>query len=74
MTIAKRGFYCKCHRNFGTIWQNLGCLQEGLVLLNCMGFAGLSGVLLKGLSKLSMTMNIAEIRDIDIVIKKHGAL
>ena len=35
-----------------TIWQNLGLLPKGLVLPNCMGFARLFKVSLKGLQML----------------------
>ncbi len=52
-----------------TIWQNLGLLPKGLVLPNCMGFARLFKVSLKGLRNLSMTMNIADRRGVDIIIK-----
>ena len=52
-----------------TIWQNLGLLPKSLVLPNCMGFARLFKVSLKGLQNLSMMMNIADRRGVDIVIK-----
>ena len=35
-----------------TIWQNLGLLPKGLVLPDCIGFARLFKVSLKGLRKL----------------------
>ena len=52
-----------------TIWQNLGLLLKGLVLPNCMGFARLFEVSLNCLQNLSMMMNIADRRGVDIVIK-----
>ena len=52
-----------------TIWQNLGLLPKGLVLPNCMGFARLFEVSLNCLQNLSMMMNIADRRGVDIVIK-----
>ncbi len=52
-----------------TIWRNLGLLPKSIVLPNCMGFARLFEVSLKGLQNLSMMMNIADRHGVDIVIK-----